>query len=158
MMIPIVQGAGIGQTKLSAFDAALHEAGISNHNLLYLSSVIPPKAEIKPNSPKETVPAGEWGDKLYVVIAQESTDQPGVEAWAGVGWVQEQESGKGLFVEHHGESKEQVEQLIAASLNDLMATRQVDFGEINMQVVGITCEDRPVCALVAAVYQSETWR
>ena len=38
-----------------------------------------------------------------------------------------------------------------------MATRNVDFGEINMQVVGRTCMHHPVCAMVVAVYQASDW-
>ena len=35
--------------------------------------------------------------------------------------------------------------------------RKEKFGEIHYQVVGIRCEEKPVCVVVAAVYQSEGW-
>ena len=159
MKIYLASGLGSGPTKLSAFDSALNHAGVANYNLLRLSSVIPPKSEIISSDspiPMEVMPGG-WGDRLYVVMAEERVDTPNVEAWAGIGWVQEKESGKGLFVEHEGNSEAAVRRDITQSLTALMATRNVDFGEIQMQVVGKTCTHHPVCALVVAVYQSSNW-
>jgi arginine decarboxylase len=159
MNIHVTSGLGTGPTKLSAFDSALNHAGVANYNLLRLSSVIPPKTKIivhDDDDPVKNLP-GEWGDKLYVVTAEQRADTPNQEAWAGVGWVQEKKSGKGLFVEHEGNSEEAVRRDITQSLEGLMATRNVDFGEISMKVVGRTCTSHPVCALVIAVYKSEGW-
>jgi arginine decarboxylase len=41
----IVAAKGIGKTGLNAFDRALHEAGISDYNLVKISSIIPPGAK-----------------------------------------------------------------------------------------------------------------
>lgn len=160
MKIYLASGLGSGPTKLAAFDAALNDAGIANYNLLRLSSVIPPHTEIiqaKSPIPSEKMPGG-WGDRLYVVMAEERVDTPNVEAWAGIGWVQEKGSNKGLFVEHEGNSEASVRRDISQSLEALMATRNVDFGEIQMQVVGKTCTHHPVCAMVVAVYQASDWQ
>lgn len=160
MKIHLATGIGSGPTKLAAFDAALNHAGIANYNLLRLSSVIPPKTEIVVHKdgaiPAKVMPGG-WGDRLYVVMAEEREDTPNAEAWAGIGWVQEKESGKGLFVEHEGKSEKAVRSDIKQSLEALMATRNVDFGEINMVVDGRTCTSHPVCAMVVAVYQASDW-
>lgn len=160
MQIHVATGIGTGPTKLAAFDSALNHAGIANYNLLRLSSVIPPKSEIviheKGAIPADVMPGG-WGDRLYIVMAEERVDTPNTEAWAGVGWVQEKESGKGLFVEHEGNSEKKVRRDIQQSLEALMATRNVDFGEINMVVDGRTCTNHPVCAMVVAVYQASDW-
>lgn len=159
MKIHLANGIGSGPTTLAAFDSALNHAGIANYNLLRLSSVIPPKTEIVEHDdtiPAEIMPGG-WGDRLYVVMAEQRTATPNTEAWAGVGWVQEKESGKGLFVEHEGGSERKVRRDIEQSLNALMATRNVDFGEIQMKVVGKTCTHHPVCAMVVAVYQASDW-
>lgn len=160
MNIHISHGIGTGPTKLAAFDAALNDAGVANYNLLQLSSVIPPKTKIMNHQgkgiPAKVLPGG-WGDRLYMVMAEERVDTPNTEAWAGIGWVQEKESGKGLFVEHHGNSESKVRQDIKHSLNALMATRNVDFGEIHMEVAGRTCKHQPLCVLVMAVYQASDW-
>src|SRR5579884_3429211 len=110
MKIYLSTGLGNGPTKLAAFDAALSDAGVANYNLLRLSSVIPPKADIKefPDGLPADLRPGEWGDRLYVVMAEKRVDTPNVEAWAGIGWVQDKETGKGLFVEHEGESEKAV--------------------------------------------------
>jgi arginine decarboxylase len=159
MKIYLASGLGSGPTKLAAFDSALNDAGIANYNLLRLSSVIPPSSEIVQSDspiPADVMP-GKWGDRLYVVMAEERVDTPNVEAWAGIGWVQEKASGKGLFVEHEGNSEASVRRDITQSLQALMATRNVDFGEIKMQVTGKTCTHHPVCAMVVAVYQASDW-
>lgn len=158
MNIHVVSGLGTGPTKLSAFDSALNDAGVANFNLIRLSSVIPPKSNIMIHD-NEPVPRlnGGWGDKLYVVMAETRVDTPNVEAWAGIGWVQEKKTGKGLFVEHEGNSEEAVKRDISQSLEALMATRNVDFGDINMKVVGCVCTEHPVCALVVATYKSSDW-
>lgn len=159
MKIYVTSGIGTGPTQLSAFDSALNDAGVANYNLIRLSSVIPPDTVIEPTQskiPSENIPGG-WGDKLYVVMAEKRVDTPNTEAWAGVGWVQDKETGKGLFVEHEGESEKKVRSDITQSLEALMATRNVNFGDIQMQVVGRTCTHHPVCALVIAVYQASNW-
>lgn len=155
MKIQITHGVGNGPTQLAAFDKALNEAGAANFNLIYLSSVIPPNSKIV-NSKKH--PAGDWGDKLFVVMAQQRTSKRHQEAWAGIGWVQESKTGKGLFVEHEGHTKTEVVDNINASLKSLMKHRGVKFGSINMKVVGTKCQDQPVCALVMAIYESEGWK
>ena len=157
MNIYLTTGTGEGPTTLAAFDSALFNAGIANFNLIRLSSVIPPDATIvRPKG--HTVPIeGEWGDRLYVVMAEYRTAEIGIEACAGVGWVVEKDSGKGLFVEHEGTNKEKVARDIQSSLEALMATRGVDYGEIHMELNGVMCEDEPVCAMVVAVYKAESW-
>lgn len=160
MNIHIASSIGNGPTTLAAFDAALFHAGIANYNLLKLSSVVPKNTSIiqheEASIPNELMP-GEWGDRLYVVMAEQREDKPNAEAWAGIGWVQDPETKKGLFVEHEGGSESSVRQDITQSLEALMATRNVDFGPINMQVTGSTCTHHAVCAMVVAVYQASDW-
>ena len=159
MDIHIATGLGSGSTALAAFDAALNSAGIANYNLIRLSSVIPPETTLvhhKGAIPGDIMP-GTWGDRLYLVMAEQRVSVPNTEAWAGIGWVQEKATGKGLFVEHEGNSEKAVRSDIQQSLEGLMATRNVDFGPINMTVTGKTCTHHPVCAMVVAVYQASDW-
>ncbi len=159
MIIHLASGLGTGPTKLSAFDAALNAAGVANFNIIKLSSVVPPKTKIVIHDDDSKLDrlSGKWGDRLYVVMAESRVDRPNVEAWAGIGWVQDKKTGKGLFVEHDGNSEEAVRRDITQSLEALMATRNVDFGEIKMKVVGKTCTHHPVCALVVATYRASGW-
>lgn len=159
MDISIVKGAGTGPTKLAAFDAALRAAGIANFNIMTLSSVIPPGSTIiaKGSIPRDQH-IGVWGDRLYVVMADKRIDKIGDEAWAGVGWVQDDRMAKGLFVEHVGSNKQTVANDINATLKSLVQGRGEPFGEIHSEIIGITCTKEPVCALVCAVYESAAWQ
>jgi len=157
MNIHLACGTGVGPTKMAAFDAALNAAGVANFNLIRLSSIIPPKSKVINYDGPIDQSLGKWGDKLYVVMAEMRVDTPNAEAWAGIGWVMDKKTGMGLFVEHEGLSETTVRKDITQSLQALMKTRNVDFGPIEMKVIGKTCTHEPVCALVVASYQSRGW-
>lgn len=155
--IQVATGSGAGPTKLAAFDAALRDAGVANFNLIYLSSVVPPNSDIQVSVDGSVRTEGEWGDRLYVVMAEQRTDVVGEEAWAGVGWVQQEHDGRGLFVEHHGYSEIEVRADIEASLGALCKARTGEFGPVGMAVSGAICAGEPACALTVAVFESESW-
>lgn len=159
MKIRVRKGVGVGPTELAAFDQALVKANIANFNLLYLSSVLPPKSDVVIEEEAKFTPIeGGWGDRLYVVMAQKRTNQRNQEAWAGIGWIQDEKTKKGLLVEHEGHSETEVRADIKHSLNALAKNRGLDFGHVNMAVVGVKCQDKPVCALVAAVFETSKWK
>jgi arginine decarboxylase len=159
--ITVRRGIGQGPTPLAAFDAALRVAGVADRNLLPLSSVIPAQAEVDvlEIGASTTDPGGVWGDRLYVVLAVEHVEVPSHQAWAGIGWVQEAETGRGLFVEHHAGDAFTVQRDIDASLTSLVEGRPgLNFGPHRSMVAGATCTDRPACALVVAAYQASAWQ
>ena len=155
--IEISCGTGTGPTTLAAFDGALRSTGIANFNLLRLSSVIPPGTDVLPRKGPVSPINGEWGDRLYCVMAEMRVDTPGAEAWAGIGWVQQEETGKGLFVEHEGHSEDEVRSDIEASLGALVAGRPDTFGPPNYVLHGAVSDGTPTCALAVAVYETATW-
>ncbi len=155
--IEVASGVGSGPTKLAAFDAALQSAGVSNFNIITLSSVIPPGTTVKSIDEAVTRPDAEWGDRLYLVMAEMRVDQPGQQAWAGIGWTQERESAKGLFVEHEGHDEAEVRHDLEATLTSIAASRDEVFGPLEYAVQGTVCRDEPACALVVAVYGSAPW-
>jgi len=154
MEIIITKGKGSGRNQLSAFDSALFDAGIANFNLLPLTSVIPPGSKIVVK--KIDWNERDFGNKLYVVMARANQNVIGKEAWAGIGWVQDEE-GKGLFVEHTGDNEEDVIQLINNSLCDMIKYRPQKYSKLHYVTCGVTCKNHPVCAVVVAVYKSEGW-
>jgi arginine decarboxylase len=159
LQIRLRSGIGTAPTGLAAFDAALRDAEIANFNLIRLSSVIPADAEVRDSDGDDDHVlrnVGAWGDRLYVVMADMVTADPGAEAWAGIGWVQAADR-CGLFVEHCGTSAEVVRADIVASLASMVDGRQESFSRPTMKIRGATCRDQPVCALVAAVYRSDGW-
>ncbi len=148
-------GRGEGPTPLAAFDAALLDAGVGNHNLIYLSSVIPPGSTII-RSKREPNPE-EYGHRMYCVMSQQHVEELGQEAWAGLGWTQNDSTGHGLFVELHGHSGMEVERAIDATLHRMIETRERKYGPVCRELCGIECKGPPACALVVAVYETAAW-
>jgi arginine decarboxylase len=155
--IQMATAVGTGPTSLAAFDDALLRCGVGNFNLIRLSSVIPPATEVVHVDDKIDV-LGNWGDRLFVVMAEQRVDRVGREAWAGIGWVQHEPTGRGLFVEHEGISEHQVRSDIELSLAALVQGRpNVEFGEPQMVVTGGRCFGEPICAMAVAVYETAGW-
>ena len=162
MDIFITSGIGYGKTPLSAFDAALKDAGVHNFNLIYISSIIPSDSSIKVKKFKAT--RKQYGDRLYVVRAENRSRESGKCIGAALGWYQ-LNNGKGVFVEHEeiGETEGAVESNLTAeikkSLTDLCRSRGFPHAEKRMQmkmrILKVT--DSSACVLVVAIYKSYLW-
>lgn len=160
LVIPVTSAVGTGPTEIAAFDAALLAAGIANLNLIRLSSVIPTGAQIEVRIDEQTSLVGKgagWGDRHYVVYADARATRPGEVAAACVGWVQNGETGEGLFVEIEGDDESRVRNEVAASLGAMVSSRQLDLGDPTLLSRSIRCVDEPVCALVVASFTTEGW-
>lgn len=118
-----------------------------------LSSVIPPGSRLRHVS--NTLPGGH-GDLLFCVRAEAYAEQIGDIAWAGLGWCVD-ETGGGLFVEHHGGSEESVVQQIELSLGDMNAKRGGGYGPVQMALASAKSTGLPACALVLAAYRVSSW-
>jgi arginine decarboxylase len=153
--IHLASGTGEGPTGLAAFDAALMDAGVANYNLLCLSSVIPPNARIV--RAKHRTRPDDHGRRLYVVMSQMRQSKAGQHAHAGIGWVQQGDDGPGLFVELHDADRDRLQADLHATLNAMRAYRDTTFGPVQTQIASTTCTERPVCALVVAVFACEPW-
>ena len=152
----LATGTGEGPTPLAAFDAALMDAGVANYNLLCLSSVIPPNARIV-RARHRTLP-DDYGRRLYIVMAQMRQSQPGHQARAGIGWVQEGDDGRGLFVELHDADRDRLEDDLNTTLGAMRRSRgDVCFGPVHTVIASRLCTVQPVCALAVAVYACEPW-
>ncbi len=157
LTIRVSRGTGTGLTRLAAFDHALRAAGVADFNLLRLSSVIPPGAEVVETEPAEQVPGGH-GDLLYCVYADAYSSTPGEAAWAGITWAQHSDgSGAGLFAEHSGWSRHDVELQLQHSIAAMIAGRAPGFLTAGTMLSSITCESNPVCAVVVASYRTVSW-
>lgn len=158
LTIRVSAGTGTGQTTLAAFDAALAAAGVSDFNLIRLSSIIPPGSRVLEVDGGDQV-RGDHGDALYCVYARADTSLPGHEAWAGIAWSRRDDgSGAGLFVEHAGPSREQVSKDLTHSLEDLSTTRGGSYHPEGRRLVNITCGTQPVAAVVVASFLCTGWR
>lgn len=151
-MIKLVKAKGVGNTPLGAFDNALFNCGIHNHNLIYLSSVIPSNQQVE--IVDRFTESKRWGSKLYVVMAHEEDE---LEAQASIGWLYDKESGNGLFVEHIGKHSLKDNR---DALDDLANTRGITAYSKNTycQVSKKEEGEEYVCAMVVAVFEEEDWR
>ena len=155
LRITIGAGVGEGPTALGAFDAALVDAGVANYNLIALSSVIPPGAILVRE--RHDASDADYGARLYVVMSQMREERPGHVAHAGIGWVQDAASGRGLFVEMHGPDRRQLLHDMHVTLDAMRAARPIGYGPVQTEIAIAPCVERPVCALVAAVYACQPW-
>lgn len=155
MQITITKGIGEGVTTLAAFDNALINSGVANYNLILLSSVIPENSVIRREM--YITPLNEHGHRLYVVMARQDENRSGTIACAGLGWVQDKKSKRGLFVEQQGNRKNIVKKAIYDTLESMISTRPYNFGTIHSEIISAECRDKPICAVVIAVYKSQNW-
>lgn len=156
MKIKLTYGSGEVEeaTTLAAFHAALVDAGIGNYNIIRLSSVIPASAKVI--AEKAVKNDLENGFKLYAVLADAYAVEKGEFAVAGLGWVQ-QKNGFGYFVEHAGNNEEEVRKALHSDLEDMIRRESGDWGEIDCKIQAIECKGKPVCSIVAAIYETEGW-
>ena len=154
--IPVLRATGTGGTTLAAFHHALVAVDLGHYNLVRLSSVVPPSTSVDATG-KAAVPAGDWGDRMYCVYAEQRATEIGEQAWAGIGWVQRLDGKGGLFVEHEGTSEAFVEHAIRTSLAELVRGAEDQFTGGDWVLEGTVCTGEPVCALVIAPYESQSW-
>jgi arginine decarboxylase len=154
--LPILKATGTGGTALAAFHNALVGVNLGHYNLIRLSSVIPPGTMIDPTG-TAPAPAGDWGDRLYCVYAEQRTTTPGEEAWAGIGWVQRLSGGGGLMVEHEGGSEAFVTDSILTTLYDMVQGCEAEYAAPHFVVNGAHCTSKPVCSLVIAPFELSSW-
>lgn len=155
--IRVSAGSGSGRTPLSAFDAALRDAGVSDFNLVRLSSVIPPGSTVVDVHGRHQITGGH-GDLLYCIYAAAYAYTPGETAWAGVAWALDRGgSGAGLFVEHDAHTRPDLEWALAASIEDLSVRRGGGFDPAGSILTPATCTGPPSCAVVIASYRREGW-
>ena len=155
--IRVSRGAGAGPTRLAAFDAALHAAGVADYNIVRLSSVIPPHAVVREVAGDDLV-KGAQGDVAYCVYAAAYASTPGEQAWAGMTWATHLDgSGAGLFVEHTAASEFTVRRDLKATLEAMSFSRGHAYQVAGQMVSSAICVDHPVCAVVVATYGTAGW-
>ncbi|XRO76453.1 pyruvoyl-dependent arginine decarboxylase [Methanocaldococcus sp. 10A] len=106
--VSLVAGSSEGETPLNAFDGALLDAGIGNVNLIRISSIMPPGAEIVP-LPK--LPMGALVPTAYGYVI---SDVPGETIAAAISIaVPKDKSLCGLIMEYEGKcSKREAEKTV----------------------------------------------
>ncbi|MCX6801225.1 MAG: arginine decarboxylase, pyruvoyl-dependent [Candidatus Diapherotrites archaeon] len=110
-MIPskvfFVRGVGVHKDRLASFEAALRNAGIEKFNLVYVSSIFPPKCKIIPKD--EGLKLLPPGQIVFCVMAKNETCEPNRLISTAIGLAVPKESENyGYLSEHHafGETDE----------------------------------------------------
>ncbi len=103
-MIPtklfLTKGVGVHKDRLASFELALRDAGIEKCNLVYVSSILPPKCKIvtKDEGLKHLSP----GQITFVVMARNETNEPNRLMCAAIGIaVPKDANNYGYLSEHH---------------------------------------------------------
>ena len=130
-MIRVTYGSGEGPTGIASYDAALHDAGISNYNLVKVSSVIPSNSRME--VVKEMPDLGPFGNRLWVVQAKTTVKGSKGKAVAGLAWVRGDEAG--IFYESSGGMDEDgVREELIQGIESCKNLRGWEFGEIGMKI------------------------
>lgn len=125
----LVRGLGYHKDKLASFEDALRSAGIAPYNLVYVSSILPPKCEIV--TPEEGLKELKPGQIVFCVMSRLETNEPSRLIAAAVGLaVPNGEDRHGYISEHHSygqtakEAGEYAEDLAATMLATILG---IDF-------------------------------
>lgn len=95
-----VKGVGVHKDRLASFELALRDAGIQKCNLVYVSSIFPPGANII--SPKEGLKQLKAGQITYCVMARVETNEPNRLIAAAIGLaIPNDKKAYGYLSEHH---------------------------------------------------------
>ncbi|WP_423792815.1 pyruvoyl-dependent arginine decarboxylase [Methanocaldococcus indicus] len=106
--ISLVAGKGEGETELNAFDRALLDAGVGNVNLVKMSSIMPPKAELV------EIPKLPMGALVPIAYGCITSKEPGelIAAAVSVAFPKDEEK-CGLIMEFSGKcSKKEAEERV----------------------------------------------
>jgi arginine decarboxylase len=150
MEIEVVTGTGEGATSLSAFDAALADAGIHNYNLVTLSSVIPEGAAVSVVGTHDR----EWdvGELVSVVLSENESTISGETIAAGLGWATAAEGG--VFFEATAESRTNVESLVTRGIQTAKENRPDWNWEPGIETeIAQHTVDQNGAAIVSAIYR-----
>ncbi|MFQ5710999.1 MAG: pyruvoyl-dependent arginine decarboxylase [Candidatus Geothermarchaeales archaeon] len=123
----ITGGVGISSTSsLNAFDNALKDAGLSDYNLIPVSSIIPGNAE-------EIEPLGfEKGSIVFVVMGRCHGNQ-GDDLTAGIAWAKAKDGSVGMVMEYDGRgvNAEAARVELERRVKEAFAVRGLEAGEVS---------------------------
>ena len=129
---------------LTAFDAALLQAGLGNINLVRLSSILPPGCKEKENGMQ--IPPGSFVPTAYGAASSEKKGEL-IAAAVGIGFSADT---FGVIMEHAGNcSAEQARFKVEAMIREAFANRSLDLKGIRVESVEHRVEKAG--AVIAAV-------
>jgi arginine decarboxylase len=114
----LTRGVGTHRAELRSFELALREAGVEKCNLVYVSSILPPKCKII--SKREGLKLLKPGQMTFCVMARVASNEPHRLIFSSIGCaVPSDKNSYGYLSEHHGFG--QTEQAAGDYAEDLAA-------------------------------------
>ena len=150
-LVQVISGVATGPTAIASYDAALADTGVHNYNLLTLSSVVPPDADVEVRD--EASDLGPVGGKLTVVQARATVEGTG-RATAALGWTREGARGPGVFYETGGEfDRAEARRRIERGLDHAREIRTWDLDGSTIEVESVATDGASFAtAVVVATY------
>ncbi|MDY6958655.1 MAG: pyruvoyl-dependent arginine decarboxylase [Halobacteriota archaeon] len=132
----VVSGIGIGCSELNAFDKALVNAGISECNLVGVSSILP--EDCKEVDPVNITP----GTITFCVIARmDGKVGETIGAGLGYGWLEREDQRFGVVCEHHGHCSElHIKEMLERKLNQMAKMRNMRLLESKFHIESTVVE------------------
>lgn len=141
----LVSGTAEGSSKLNAFDHALLNAGVGNCNLLKVSSILPPRAELVEDL---YIPPGSLVPIAYGSL---NFDSPGELIAAAVGVGIGDPENYGVIMEYSGRtSKGEAEKQIKRMVEEAFAKRGLGLSQILVRAIEHRVE-KTGCAFAGVV-------
>lgn len=138
-----------GSSELNAFDMALKDAGITECNLVEVSSILPPGCEeVEPiDIPKGAI--------TFCVMAK-MAGTLGERVGCGLAWawgVTADGERYGIVAEHNGSSEaEEIKRMLLVKLKRMAEVREMELERSSTCVRSMVCEGNYGCVVAALVY------
>jgi len=115
-------------SELNAFDLALRNAGISQCNLVSVSSILPPECKERK---WRKLPAGAI---THAVIARIDGDE-GTTIGAGIAWVWEKDKKYGIVAEAHGHmDRRALKETLIWKIKEMAKIREIEVSTIKFRI------------------------
>ena len=150
MRIRIVSTSAEGDTPEAALRAALRVIGLSDRPRDESVAVIPESGSV--------LRAEGALDDLHrrcLAIALRGETRPGRSAWAGLGWARTDITGRGRIVRRQGPDRRRVLLDLHWAIERWSSRQAEPCGPIQTEVIGAICAGRPICAVVAALCDTD---
>ncbi len=138
-----------GSSELNAFDLALKAAGITECNLVEVSSILPPGSEEM--GPME-IPKG----AITFCVMAKMAGTLGERIGAGLTWAWGTTGDGeryGIVAEHHGNSQsEEIERMLQVKLERMAEVRGMQLEEPSSRVSSTVCDGNYGCVVAVLVY------
>jgi arginine decarboxylase len=152
----VTSGVGMDTEHANAFDLALRDAGISECNLVGVSSILPANAEVTERRNVTITP----GSITFCVLSRaDGKSGEVIGAGVGYGWLgakteggEAQKSEFGIICEHHGHhSREYLAEKVQEKLQTMATIRDMELLKHELLVESVEVEKGKFGAVVAAL-------